>query len=110
MKAASESGTGRRECTGCYCNNKEMVVHCTGSKKCNKLKAKQSQTNLVRLCKELLRGMIINVTYRHVRGHMDDLLQRDQMSLQEDLNIDTDKLADEALKKAVRDETSIKTM
>ena len=64
----------------------------------NKVRAKQSQEDLVRLCKELLRGMTINVTYHHVKGHMDDQLQRDQMFLQEDLSIHADRLADEALK------------
>ena len=53
---------------------------CRG-KKHDKLKSKQSQDDLVRLCKELLRGVDIDVKYHHVRGHMDDLLQKDQMTL-----------------------------
>ena len=65
----------------------------------DKVRAKQSQDDLVRLCKELLRGMTISVTYCHVKGYMDNLLRRDQMSLQEDLNVDVDELANDALKK-----------
>ena len=82
VKAASDSGPGHGTCTG-YCDNKGVVLHCAMSKKHDKLKRNQSRDNLVRLCKELLRGMEIGVKYRHVRGHMDNLLQKDQMSLQE---------------------------
>ena len=39
---------------------------------------------------------------------MDKLLQKYQMSLQEDLNVEADKLADTALKKAVRGDSSIR--
>ena len=106
VKAASDSGTGRGTCTG-YCDNKGVVLHCAGSKKHCKLKMKQSQDNLVRLCKELLRGMNIDVKYHHVRGHMDDLLRQDQITLQEDLNAEADDQADKALRKAVRNDTNM---
>ena len=81
VKAASDSGSGHGTCTG-YCDNKGVVLYCAASKKHDKLKRNQSQDDLVRLCRELLQGMTIGVKYRHVRGHMDNLLQKDQMSLQ----------------------------
>ena len=76
IKAAAESGSNQGKCDG-YCDNKGVVIHCAGSTRQSKIKIKQSQDGLVRLRKELLRGMTINVTYHHVKGHMDDLLQRD---------------------------------
>jgi hypothetical protein len=106
VKAAANSGTGRGTCAG-YCDNKGVVLHCAGSKKHDKLKSKQSQDDLVRLCKEMLRGMDIDVNYHHVRGHMDDLLRRDQMTLQEDLNVEADDLADKALRKAIRTDSNM---
>ena len=38
---------------------------------------------------------------------MDGILRRDQLSLEENLNVEADELADEALKKAVRENTSM---
>ena len=61
----------------------------------------------MRLCKELLRGMSIEVSYHHVKGHMDDILRKDQLSLEEALNVEADELADEALRRAVRRNTSM---
>ena len=104
VKAASDSGTGHGTCTG-YCDNKGVVLHCAGAKKYDKLKAGQSQDDLVRLCKEILWRTKIDVKYRHVRGHMDKLLRKEQLSLQEDLNIEADDLADQALRKTVREDT-----
>ena len=66
------------------------------------MKAKQSQDDLVRLCKELLCGMSIDVSYHHVKGHMDDILRKDQLTLEENLNIEADELADEALRRVAR--------
>ena len=80
MKAASESGTGQGKCDG-YCDNKGVVLHCAGSTKHDKIKAKQSQDDLVRLCKELPKGMTTDVSYHHVKKHMDDILMSDQLSL-----------------------------
>ena len=62
VKAASESGSNKGRCKG-YCDNKGVVLHCANSTKKNKIKIKQSQDDPVRLCKELLCGMSINVTY-----------------------------------------------
>ena len=104
VKAAAESGAGHGKCDG-YCDNKGVVLHCAGSTKQSKIKPKQSQDNLVRLCKELLSGMSIDVTYRHVKGHMDDILRKDQLSLEESLNLKADELADEAFKMAERERT-----
>ena len=81
--------------------------HCAGSTKQSKIKFKQSQDNLRRLCKELLTDMSINVTYYHVKGHMDGLLRKGQLSLEETLNVEADELADEVLKKAVRENTKM---
>lgn len=106
VKAASDSGRGYGACTG-YCDNKRVVLHCARFKRHNKLKASQSQDDLVRLCKELLQGMTIDVTYCRVRGHIGELLRADQISLQEDLNVEADELADKTLKKAVREDSSI---
>ena len=106
VKVASKIVTGRGKCNG-YCDNKGVVLHYTGPRKQVKMRAKQSQDDLVRLCKELLRGMAISVTYHHVRGHLDDIMRRDHLCLEEDLNLDADELAKEALKKAVREDTNI---
>ena len=51
--------------------------------------------------------MPIDVTYHHVRGHMDNILRKDQLTLEESLNVKADELADEALRWAVRENTSI---
>ena len=104
VKAASESGADRGTCKA-YCDNKGVVPHCMRSKRHDKLKQNQSQDDLVRLCKELLRGMEINIKYRHVKGHMDDLMETHQMFLQEDLNVEADDKADISLKKSVREDT-----
>ena len=79
-----------------------MVIHCANSTKQNKMEIKQSQDDLIRLCKELLCGMSIDVSYHHVKGHMDDILRKDQLILEENLNIEADELADEALRQAAR--------
>lgn len=106
VKAASESGSSRGNCKG-YCDNKGVVLHCAHSTRKDKIKIKQSQDDLVRLCKELLSEMPINVTYHHVKGHMDDILQRDQLTLEELLNIEVDEMADVALRQAVRENACI---
>ena len=71
------------------------------------MKINQSQDDLVRLCKELLSGVSIDVSYHHVKGHMDGILRKDQLSLEESLNIEADGLADEALIWVLRENTSI---
>ena len=101
VKAASESGSNKGRCKG-YCDNKGVVIHCANSTKQDKMKIKQSQDDLIRLCKELLCGMSIDVSYHHVKGHMDDILRKDQLTLEENLNIEADELADEALRRAAR--------
>ena len=45
--------------------------------------------------------------YCHVRGHMDDLPRRHQMLLQEDLNVDANKMVDHRLWRAVREDTCL---
>ena len=106
IKAATESGSGQGKCAG-YCDNNGVVIHCAGLTKQSKIKIKQSQDNLVRLCKELSRGMSIGVSYHHVKGHMGDILRIEQLSLEESLNVKADELMDEALKRAVRENTSM---
>ena len=71
------------------------------------MKIKPSQDDLMQLCKELLRRVSIDVSYHHVKGHMDDILRKDQLTLEESLNVEADELADEALRWAVRENTSI---
>ena len=85
------------------------MLYCAGSTKQSKMKPKQSQDDLVRFYKELLRGMSIDVTYHHTKGHMDNILRKDQLSLEESLNVKADELADEALKMAVRENTEMNT-
>ena len=46
VKAACDSSAARGVCKA-YCNNKEIVLHCTRSKMHDKLKRKQSQDDLV---------------------------------------------------------------
>ena len=62
---------------------------------------------MIRLCKELLSGVSIDVSYHHVKGHMDDILRKDQLTLEESLNVEADELADGALRLAVRENTNI---
>ena len=91
VKTAAESGEGHGKCEG-YCDNKGVVFHCAGSTKQSKMKPKQSQDDLVRLCKKLLKGMSIDVTYHHVKGHMHDILRKDHLSLEESLNVKAEHL------------------
>ena len=42
------------------------------------------------------------MSYHHVKGHMDDILRKDQLTLEETLNIEADEMADKALRLAVR--------
>ena len=61
----------------------------------------------MRLFRELLRGISIDVIYHHVKRYMDDILRKDQLSLEESLNVEADELADEALRTAVRENTNM---
>ena len=74
VKAAADSRSNEGRCDG-YCDNKGVVIHCTNSTKQKMMKIKQSQDDLVHLCRELLSGMSVDVSYHHVRGHMDDILR-----------------------------------
>ena len=48
VKAAQDSGTSNGSCTG-YCDNKGVVLHCKRAKTWDKVRAKQSQDDLIRL-------------------------------------------------------------
>ena len=70
VKAAQDSGTRAGSCTG-YCDNKGVVLHCKRAKTWDKVRAKQSQDDLIRLCREIMQGLELRVRYKHVRSHMD---------------------------------------
>ena len=72
------------------------------------MKERQSQSDLVHLCQQLIRDNNINIVYRHVYGHMDDILNWDKLTLPERLNIVVDKIAEEALLAAMINKRFVK--
>ena len=54
-----------------------------------------------------MQGLELRVRYKHVRSHMDEILREDQMSLQEKINLEVDKKADESLRRSVQHNTAI---
>ena len=105
IKAAMTDRTQTGRCRA-YCDNKGVVLHCNNPRR--KLKERQSQSDLVHLCQQLIRDNNINVDYRHVYGHMDDILNWDKLSLPERLNIVVDKLAEKALLAAMVNKRFVK--
>ena len=66
LKAVTVVNREHRRCKG-FCDNEGVIFH--SNKPSEKVKLDQSSDDLVRICKELLRGLPMKVYFGYVRGH-----------------------------------------
>ena len=81
------------------CDNKTVVFH--GNHPYRPMPEKQAQADLLRYLKLLVRESPVKVRYYHVYGHLDEYLDRSQLTTEENLNLDCDEEADTALQQGV---------
>ena len=72
-----------------FCDNEGVIFHC--NKPNERLKLNQSSDDLMRICKELLRGLPMKVYFGYVRGHADRHTHPLNTSLAQQLNDIADK-------------------
>jgi len=94
LRAASQRHFRYKSCEA-YCDNKGIVNHANDCD--SPLKEKQSQADVIALVKQYSRDLPFRVQYKHVFGHLDDVLRWDQLSDVQQLNVEMDTLAKKAL-------------
>lgn len=85
-----------------YCDNMGVVLQCADPFRY--LVEKQSQTDVLTLLFNLMRELppTMTTSYKHVKGHLDHLLQEDQLTLEQRKNMHINKLVKAALMAAVQ--------
>ena len=104
LKAATVAPREYRRCKG-SCDNEGVIFHC--NKLDERVKMNQSSDDIVRICKELLRGLPMKVYFGCVRGHADQHTLFEHLTLAQQLNVIADKLAQEALVSSLINERHI---
>ena len=99
LKAATVTAQQYMDCEDGYCDNKGVVIHCNDPNRI--LPEKQSQADLILLCKQLARDLPFRLTYKHVMSHLDKVLRWDQLTEEQQMNVEVDKLAEKALLAAI---------
>ena len=74
-----------------HCDNKGVISH--GNEPTTTLRSEQPQADLIRLLKSYTRDLPCNITWIHVKGHSDDHIPFEELSLPQQLNIRCDELA-----------------
>ena len=90
LKAATVAPREYRRCKG-FCDNEGVIFHC--NKPDERVQMNQSSDDLVRIRKELLRGLLMKVYFSYVRGHADRHTPFEHLTLAQQLNVAVDKLA-----------------
>ena len=90
------------------CDNMGVVIH--GKNRDRPLKDKQKQADLIRCFRAILAKCTVSIAYAHVYGHQDDKIPWDDLTLQQQLNVLADRLAKDALDRAVRDNLFISSL
>ena len=75
LKAATVTAHQYSDCEDGYCDNKGVVTHCNEPHRV--LPEKQSQADLIQLCKQLAGELPFRLTYKHVMSHLDKVLRWD---------------------------------
>ena len=94
LKAATAAPREYRRCKD-FCDNEGVIFHC--NKPEERVKLGQCSDDLVRICKELLKGLPMKVYFGYVRGHADRQTPFEHLTLAQQLNIIADKLAQDSL-------------
>ena len=94
LKAATVAPREYRRCKG-FCDNECVTFHC--NRPDEKVKLNQSSDDLVRVYKELLRSLPMKVYFDYVREHADRHTSFEHLILAHQLNVMTEKLAQEVL-------------
>ena len=79
---------------------KGVITH--GNDPDRKLKQGQAHADLIRVIQELVRALPIPVTFKYVPGHQDKHVPYRLLTLEQQLNVDMDKMAKKTLKRAIR--------
>ena len=77
------------------CDNKTVVYH--GNHPRRPMPEKQAQADILRHLKKLVRDSPCPIKFYHVFGHLDQLLEWYELTLEERANVECDRLADDAL-------------
>lgn len=70
---------------------------------------KQSQSDIILLCKQLVRELPVDIKWKHVFGHLNEILRWDQLTEVQNLNVLVDSIAKKALMKAIVNREFIST-
>jgi hypothetical protein len=82
-----------------FCDNMGIVKH--ASRHNSPIGEKQVHADVISLIKQYIRDSNCPISYEHVYGHLDDILQWDQLSDTQKLNVRMDTLAKRALMAAI---------
>ena len=80
IKATLTSSRQSGRCKAYY-GDKSIIIHCRNPSR--NLKERQNQFDLVLLCQTLICNLDLDINCQHVFGHMDNILNWDQLSLPE---------------------------
>ena len=75
---------------------KGVITH--GNDPKQTLKHDQAHANLILAMREIIKLLLIRARFKYVRGHLDEHIPRDLLTLIQRLNCDADKLAKRALR------------
>ena len=92
LKAATAVPREYSRCNG-FCDNEGVISHCNEPDE--RVKMGQSSDDLVRICKELLKGLPMKVYFGYVRGHADRHTPFKNLTLAQQLDVIADELAQE---------------
>ena len=84
-----------------YCDNKGVISH--GNDPTATLRSEQPQADLIRLLKSYTRELPCKITWIHVKGHADDNIPFEELSLPQQLNVRCDEIAKIKLIDAIAD-------
>ena len=105
LKAAAQTSHSCYEPVQVDCDNIGVVRH--GNSASKKLKAKQSQADVLRSLKQLITSQVFDTIYEWVASHQDDKKKWKDLTLRERMNVIVDKLAKLALITGIVDQEFI---
>ncbi len=98
LKAAATGYKGKIPSIRAECNNNGVVTH--GNTPHIPLPTNQTQTNLLRIFKNLVLSQTFTVKYKYIQSYTDDLKKWQDCTLKEQINIKVDALTKKSLKAA----------
>ena len=87
------------------CDNKGVDFH--GNDPDRKLMEQQTHIDLLLLIRWLVRDSPLNIRFEYIESHMNDIIPYDDLSLEQQQNVDMDSLAKGVLKRGIRTGTVI---